>query len=304
MISSTKQGVKSSIEVKLMTVKRKRKSTFMGGRAVTVAFSLCLLAVVAMIGMYTVGKSEQKQAELERQVAEAEQKRAEERAKQEEARRVREEEEEKLAEQRQEAASASAKRQMETEDKEKSQESPVIDGAELESDFQSEGTEIAENIVIDEMEEAVSDAMAEEPTLSFSAETDKLFWPIAGNVLLDYSMDKTIYFSTLNQYKYNPAVIIQGSRDASVMCAAQGKVTAIETLDETGTTVTMDIGNGYELIYGQLKELTVKEGDYRKAGETIGYVSEPTKYYAQEGCNVYFEVRKDGESVDPMTLLQ
>lgn len=304
MISSTKQGVKSSIEVKLMTVKRKRKSTFMGGRAVTVAFSLCLLAVVAMIGMYTVGKSEQKQAELERQVAEAEQKRAEERAKQEEARKVREEEEEKLAEQRQEAASASAKRQMETEDKEKSQESPVIDGAELESDFQSEGTEIAENIVIDEMEEAVSDAMAEEPTLSFSAETDKLFWPIAGNVLLDYSMDKTIYFSTLNQYKYNPAVIIQGSRDASVMCAAQGKVTAIETLDETGTTVTMDIGNGYELIYGQLKELTVKEGDYRKAGETIGYVSEPTKYYAQEGCNVYFEVRKDGESVDPMTLLQ
>lgn len=304
MISSTKQGVKSSIEVKLMTVKRKRKSTFMGGRAVTVAFSLCLLAVVAMIGMYTVGKSEQKQAELERQVAEAEQKRAEERAKQEEARKVREEEEEKLAEQRQEAASASAKRQMEAEDKEKSQKSPVIDGAELESDFQSEGTEIAENIVIDEMEEAVSDAMAEEPTLSFSAETDKLFWPIAGNVLLDYSMDKTIYFSTLNQYKYNPAVIIQGSRDASVMCAAQGKVTAIETLDETGTTVTMDIGNGYELIYGQLKELTVKEGDYRKAGETIGYVSEPTKYYAQEGCNVYFEVRKDGESVDPMTLLQ
>ena len=304
MISSTKQGVKSSIEVKLMTVKRKKKSTFMGGRAVTVAFSLCLLAVVAMIGMYTVGKSEQKQAELERQVAEAEQKRAEERAKQEEARKVQEEEEEKLAEQRQEAASASAKRQMETEDKEKSQESPVIDGAELESDFQSEGTEIAENIVIDEMEEAVSDAMAEEPTLSFSAETDKLFWPIAGNVILDYSMDKTIYFSTLNQYKYNPAVIIQGSRDASVMCAAQGKVTAIETLDETGTTVTMDIGNGYELIYGQLKELAVKEGDYRKAGETIGYVSEPTKYYAQEGCNVYFEVRKDGESVDPMTLLQ
>ena len=88
------------------------------------------------------------------------------------------------------------------------------------------------------------------------------------------------------------------------MCAAQGKVTSIETLDETGTTVTMDIGNGYEVIYGQLKELTVKEGDYRKAGETIGYVSEPTKYFAQEGCNVYFGVRKDGESIDPMPLLQ
>lgn len=308
MISSTAKRVKSSIEVKLMTVKRKKKSTFMGGKGVTVAFSLCLLAVVAMIGMYTVGKSDQKQKELEQQVAEAEQKQAEEKAKQEEAQRVQEKElerEQEKEEERQEAASASAQRQKETEEKEESKETHIAYGAELESDFQSEQEEIAENIVIDEMEEAaVMEAMTEEPTLSFSPDMDKLLWPIAGNVILDYSMDKSVYFSTLNQYKYNPAVIIQGSQDASVMCAAQGKVTSIETLDETGTTVTMDIGDGYELVYGQLKELTVKEGDYRKAGETIGYVSEPTKYYAQEGYNVYFEVRKDGESVDPMLLLQ
>ena len=273
-----------------MTVKRKKKSTFTGGKSVTVAFSLCLLAVVAMIGMYTVGKSEQKENELQQKIADAKERQEEERARQEEVRKAQEEEQkQEMEEMRQEAASASAKREKETQ---------------TESEFQAEDAEIAENVVIDEMEEAVSDAMAEEPTLSFSAETDKLFWPIAGNVILDYSMDKSIYFSTLNQYKYNPAVIIQGSLDASVMCAAQGKVTSIETLDETGTTVTMDIGNGYEVIYGQLKELTVKEGDYRKAGETIGYVSEPTKYFAQEGCNVYFGVRKDGESIDPMPLLQ
>lgn len=292
-----------------MTVKRKKKSTFMGGRGVTVAFSLCLLAVVAMIGMYTVGKSDEKQKELEQQVAEAEQKQAEEKAKQEEARKLQEQELEREQEQRQEAASASAQREKETKEKEEDnkakEEARVTYGAELESEFQPEQEEIAENIVIDEMEEAsAAEVMTEEPTLSFSPDMDKLLWPIAGNVILDYSMDKSVYFSTLNQYKYNPAVIIQGSQDSSVMCAAQGKVTSIETLDDTGMTVTMDIGDGYELVYGQLKELTVKEGDYRKAGETIGYVSEPTKYYAQEGCNVYFEVRKDGESVDPMPLLQ
>ena len=54
-----------------MTVKRKKKSTLMGGRAVTVAFSLCLLAVVAMIGMYTVGKSEQKEKELKQEIVKA-----------------------------------------------------------------------------------------------------------------------------------------------------------------------------------------------------------------------------------------
>lgn len=303
MVSSTEKPVKSSIEVKFMTVKRKRKSTFMGGRAVTVAFSLCLLAVVAMIGMYTVGKSDQKQKELKQQVADAEQKQAEELAKRQEEIKVQEEKEEE--EQRQEVSSATAKRQKETEDTNETADKSVTYGAELESDFQSEQAEIAENLVIDEMEEASgADVMVEEPTLSFSPEMDKLLWPVAGNVILDYSMDKSVYFSTLDQYKYNPAVIIQGSPDASVMCAAQGKVTKIETLEETGTTVTMDIGDGYELIYGQLKELTVKEGDYLKAGETLGYISDPTKYFAKEGCNLYFEVRKDGESVDPMTLLQ
>lgn len=286
-----------------MTVKRKRKSTFMGGRAVTVAFSLCLLAVVAMIGMYTVGKSDQKQKELKQQVADAEQKQAEELAKRQEEIKVQEEKEEE--EQKQEVSSATAKRQKETEDTNETADKSVTYGAELESDFQSEQAEIAENLVIDEMEEASgADVMVEEPTLSFSPEMDKLLWPVAGNVILDYSMNKSVYFSTLDQYKYNPAVIIQGSPDASVMCAAQGKVTKIETLEETGTTVTMDIGDGYELIYGQLKELTVKEGDYLKAGETLGYISDPTKYFAKEGCNLYFEVRKDGESVDPMTLLQ
>lgn len=291
-----------------MTVKRKRKSTFMGGRAVTVAFSLCLLAVVAMIGMYTVGKSDQKQKELKQQVADAEQKQAEELAKRQEEIKVqeeKEEEEQKEEEQKQEVSSATAKRQKETEDTNETADRSVTYGAELESDFQSEQAEIAENLVIDEMEEASgAGVMVEEPTLSFSPEMDKLLWPIAGNVILDYSMDKSVYFSTLDQYKYNPAVIIQGALDASVMCAAQGKVTKIETLEETGTTVTMDIGDGYELIYGQLKELTVKEGDYLKAGETLGYVSDPTKYFAKEGCNLYFEVRKDGKSVDPMTLLQ
>ena len=69
-------------------------------------------------------------------------------------------------------------------------------------------------------------------------------------------------------------------------------------------TVTMDIGDGYEIVYGQLKELPVKEGDHVMAGDTIGYVSEPTRFYTKEGCNVYFEVRKDGESIDPMELLQ
>ena len=39
---------------------------------------------------------------------------------------------------------------------------------------------------------------------------DGMLWPMEGNVILNYSMDSTIYFATLDQYKYNPAVIIAG----------------------------------------------------------------------------------------------
>ena len=35
----------------------------------------------------------------------------------------------------------------------------------------------------------------------------------------------------------------------------------------------------------------------------IGYLAEPTRFYSKEGCNLYFQVKKDGESVNPKELL-
>lgn len=132
----------------------------------------------------------------------------------------------------------------------------------------------------------------------------RLLWPVNGAVILGYSMDKTVYFSTLDQYKYNPAVIIAGAEGDQVICGARGIVKSIDVTAETGTTVNVDIGNGYELFYGQLKEVPVKVGDYVEAKTVLGYVSQPTKYYSVEGCNVYFEMRKDGQPVDPTAFLE
>ena len=116
-------------------------------------------------------------------------------------------------------------------------------------------------------------------------------------------MDKTVYFSTLDQYKYNPALVIAGAEGDQVISAAPGIVKSIDQSAETGLTVNVDIGNGYELFYGQLKEVPVKVGDQVEAKTIIGYVSAPTKYYSVEGSNVYFEMRKDGQPVNPMEYL-
>ncbi|WP_243119357.1 M23 family metallopeptidase [Roseburia sp. 1XD42-69] len=135
--------------------------------------------------------------------------------------------------------------------------------------------------------------------LHFSADTG-LSWPVSGAVILNYSMDKTVYFSTLDQYKYNPAIIIAGNVNEKVQAAASGTITDISTNEVTGCTVTMDLGDGYQAVYGQLKEVPYKAGAYVEAGNTIGFVNEPTKYYSLEGSNLYFELLKDGTPVDPV----
>ena len=109
--------------------------------------------------------------------------------------------------------------------------------------------------------------------ISFSEE-QSLLWPTAGTILIDYSMDGSVYFPTLDQYKYN-----------QVLASAKGIVETIRVEDETGITLVLNIGNGYKLTYGQLKELAVAEGDVSPASSA-----------AVTACIV-----RSGSTVVPMT---
>lgn len=131
-----------------------------------------------------------------------------------------------------------------------------------------------------------------------------LLWPINGDILMNFSADKVVYFSTLGQYKCNPAILIKGDVGQEVLCSYKGTITDVTENEETGLTVTMDIGSGYQIIYGQLKDLSVKKGDAILEGETIGYLKKPTKYYTEEGSHLYFQVKENDESVDPLLLLR
>ena len=141
-----------------------------------------------------------------------------------------------------------------------------------------------------------------ESVLHFDTEKG-IAWPLEGELLLDYSMDQTIYFPTLDQYRCNPALVIEGAVNDKVFSAAKGKIMDITENEVTGCTVKQDLGDGYTAIYGQLKELNFKTGDTVEAGQVIGYVSEPTKYYSTEGSNLYFELQKDGKPVNPKDFL-
>lgn len=153
------------------------------------------------------------------------------------------------------------------------------------------------------LEEAEAISTTVQPALDFNEE-DGLVWPIVGDVLINYSMDQTIYFPTLQQYKYNPAIVISATQGENIAAAADGRVTSVSYDPVIGNTVVMDLGNGYELTYGQLDNIVVSEGSYVSVGDGIGTVASPTKYYSLEGSNVYFKLTKDGEPINPMSKLQ
>lgn len=148
--------------------------------------------------------------------------------------------------------------------------------------------------------------MSNDDSLKFDVEKG-LVWPVGSSekdIILKFSDSNTVYFKTLAQYKINPAVVIAAKTDEKVKAAAAGIVKNVKTDDETGTTVTVDIGNGYEVKYGQLKNLNVKIGQKIAKGEIVGHIAKPTKYYTLEGSNLYFEVMENGKSVDPLLLLK
>lgn len=134
----------------------------------------------------------------------------------------------------------------------------------------------------------------------FFSEEDSLALPVIGDVLLDYSMDKAVYHATMQQYHYNPALVVAASEGQTITAAADGIVSDVYYDSQTGNTIRFDLGNGYMLTYGQLSDISLKAGDHVVAGDVVGKVAKPTIYYTQEGTNVYYKLTKDGVPIDPL----
>lgn len=250
------------------------KLSFLKGKGASVALVLCFVAVIAMVGAFTYNNY---QGRMDQQLAEA-------------------------------------KKQTEELTKEDSEETTADDIVLPESKRNTSDAKEKADENEDEKKEAEKDASEDEGNDNVSTagqtadvwfnEESILEWPASGAVLINYSMDQTVYFSTLEQYKYNPALIIGGVVGENIGASAPGIVTNVEQNAQTGLTVTLDMGNGYSAVYGQLKEVPVDIGDYVEKGQIVGYLSEPTKYFSMEGPNLYFEILKDETPVNPLDFME
>lgn len=131
-----------------------------------------------------------------------------------------------------------------------------------------------------------------------------LTWPVNGDVILPYSMETTVYFKTLDQYQCNPGMLISAGNGTTVKNAYLGKVTKVTSDNVYGNMVTLYIGNDYSIVYGQLDTIYVKEGDYVKAGESVGTIGNPTDSFTEEGSHLFFQMLEGEKTIDPMMFIE
>ena len=87
-----------------------------------------------------------------------------------------------------------------------------------------------------------------------------------------------------------------GKEGSDVVATASGVVTYADERWGYGKLVEINHGDGFTTRYGHAKEITVEPGDIVKPGQVVARMGKTGR---STGPHVHYEVRKDGEPVDP-----
>ena len=98
---------------------------------------------------------------------------------------------------------------------------------------------------------------------------------------------------------------IKAEQSTPVKAMAAGKVTDIRNDSMWGTTVTITHEDGVISYYANLKSaVPVTVGQKVKLGDVIGNVGQTAEIEQAEESHLHFGVQKDGEWIDPMSLIK
>jgi murein DD-endopeptidase MepM/ murein hydrolase activator NlpD len=86
-----------------------------------------------------------------------------------------------------------------------------------------------------------------------------------------------------------------------VQAAAKGKITGVGFGERAGGWAKIDHGNGVETVYVHVSRLTVEAGDDVVRGQRIATVDGAVGNAVEP--QLHFELRLDGESVDPVPYI-
>lgn len=97
------------------------------------------------------------------------------------------------------------------------------------------------------------------------------------------------------------AVDLAAAVGAPVRATADGVVEQRGEDRQYGRFLLLKHGQGYESYYGHLQDWDVDKGDSVQAGKAIGWVGTTGQTTAP---HLHFEIRKDGQRIDPASVLK
>jgi len=98
----------------------------------------------------------------------------------------------------------------------------------------------------------------------------------------------------------HPGIDMVQPYGSEIKATAVGRVTHAGPLGGYGNCVEIDHGNGVVTRYGHMSEVLVEEGETVEIGEAIGRIGSTGR---STGAHLHYEVRVDGEAVDPERFL-
>ena len=98
----------------------------------------------------------------------------------------------------------------------------------------------------------------------------------------------------------HPGVDLVQDYGAEIHATAGGRVDHAGPMGGYGNMVEIDHGNGLATRYGHMSEVLVAEGQEVKAGALLGRIGSTGR---STGPHLHYEVRVDGEPVDPERFL-
>ena len=112
----------------------------------------------------------------------------------------------------------------------------------------------------------------------------------------------------ITQY-YGPshhAIDVSGTKKTQVLASEKGMVTIAQCGWNAGygCYVVINNGGGFETLYAHLSSIKVKLATEVAAGQVLGLMGDTGNLRGKNPVVLHFELKKDGQSVDPLTYLK
>ncbi|MBE2250616.1 MAG: peptidoglycan DD-metalloendopeptidase family protein [Myxococcus sp.] len=149
-----------------------------------------------------------------------------------------------------------------------------------------------------ELASMVGDLAPASQHAGFRARKGQLPYPVKGLIEVGFGKVVNPRFNTVTVQK---GVDLRATAGAPVASVGTGTVAFAGWLKGYGNLVIVDHGAGYHSLYAHLGVMHVEVGNEVEEGEAVGEVGDTGSL---KGAYLYFEIRKQGQAIDPLPWLK